>query len=259
MKRIHYLLLGLLVSLTIAAVSPGLPPTRIAPGANTTVVTNGINSFTISSSAGGAGAQLDGTNVFTGTNTFTQWSGEVRVRKLFSTNGLFLSEINTSRSTSGVFTSTNFSYTTGLSSNLFTVTLPALKTANSRVGIAHTTSKTNNIISSCFFDLTLGTNLVTTGGTTHNAASGKLFLSYTSTYGQEVFRNTNSFSVQICPIPPANIVGAPNPPLFYVPASYVDTSAAWSLSVNLICNASVGLNTNLFFDEIVIYEYWELP
>ena len=67
MKRIHDLLLGLLVSLTIAAVSPGLPPTRIAPGANTTVVTNGVNSFTISSSA----AQLDGTNVFTGTNRFT--------------------------------------------------------------------------------------------------------------------------------------------------------------------------------------------
>ena len=202
---------------------------------------------------------LNANQTFTGTNTFTQWSGEVRVRKLFSTNGLFLSEINTSRSTSGVFTSTNFSYTTGLSSNLFTVTLPALKTANSRVGIAHTTSKTNNIITSCFFDLTLGTNLVTTGGTTHSTTSGKFFLSYTSTYGQEVFRNTNSFSVQICPIPAANIVGTPNPPFFYVPASYVDTSAAWSLSVNLICNSSAGLNTNLFFDEIVIYEYWELP
>ena len=72
MKRIHYLLLGLLVSLTIAAVSPGLPPTRIAPGANTTVVTNGINSFTIASAGGGSGVQLTGTNVFTGTNTFSQ-------------------------------------------------------------------------------------------------------------------------------------------------------------------------------------------
>jgi hypothetical protein len=71
MKRIHYLLLGLLVSLTIAAVSPGLPPTRIAPGTNTTVVTNGVNSFTISSSAGASAAQLAGTNVFTGTNRFT--------------------------------------------------------------------------------------------------------------------------------------------------------------------------------------------
>jgi hypothetical protein len=72
MKRIHFLLLGLLVSLTIAAVSPSLPPTRIAPGANTTIVTNGVNSFTISSAAGGTGAQLAGTNLFSGTNTFSQ-------------------------------------------------------------------------------------------------------------------------------------------------------------------------------------------
>ena len=72
MKRIHYLLLGLLVSLTIAATGPGLPPTRIAPGANTTVVTNGINSFTIASAGGGSGAQLAGTNIFTGTNQFNE-------------------------------------------------------------------------------------------------------------------------------------------------------------------------------------------
>jgi hypothetical protein len=68
MKRLHFLLLGLLVSLTIAAVSPSLPPTRIIAGNSTVVVvTNGVNSFTISSSA----AQLAGTNVFTGTNRFT--------------------------------------------------------------------------------------------------------------------------------------------------------------------------------------------
>jgi len=53
MKRSHYLLLGLLVSLTIAATGPGLPPTRIAPGAGITVVTNGVNSFTLTSSGGG--------------------------------------------------------------------------------------------------------------------------------------------------------------------------------------------------------------
>ena len=53
MKRIHYLLLGLLVSLTIAAVSPGLPPTRIIAGNSTVVVvTNGVNSFTLTASGG---------------------------------------------------------------------------------------------------------------------------------------------------------------------------------------------------------------
>jgi hypothetical protein len=97
MKRIHYLLLGLLVSLTIAATGPGLPPTRIAPGANTTVVTNGVNSFTISSSAGGSGAQLDGTNVFTGTNTFTadvNYIGPVSIVPASGTGEFFITGTN---------------------------------------------------------------------------------------------------------------------------------------------------------------------
>jgi hypothetical protein len=50
MKRIHYLILGLLVSLCLAAVSPTLPPTRIAPGSGISVTTNGVNSFTLVSS-----------------------------------------------------------------------------------------------------------------------------------------------------------------------------------------------------------------
>lgn len=50
MKRIHYLLLGLLVSLTIAAVSPTVPPTRLTAGGNITIVTNSLNNFTLSGS-----------------------------------------------------------------------------------------------------------------------------------------------------------------------------------------------------------------
>ena len=72
MKRIHYLLLGLLVSLTIAAVSPGLPPTRIIAGNSTVVVvTNGINNFTLTAPSSTNVSLLNGTNVFTGTNRFT--------------------------------------------------------------------------------------------------------------------------------------------------------------------------------------------
>lgn len=52
MKRIHYLLLGLALSLTIAAVAPSLPPTRIIASTNITVVTNGVNNFTLSASGG---------------------------------------------------------------------------------------------------------------------------------------------------------------------------------------------------------------
>lgn len=72
MKRIHYLLLGLLVSLTIAATGPGLPPTRIIAGDSTVVVvTNGINNFTLTAPSSTNVSLLNGTNVFTGTNRFT--------------------------------------------------------------------------------------------------------------------------------------------------------------------------------------------
>ena len=72
MKRIHYLLLGLLVSLTIAATGPGLPPTRIIAGNSTVVVvTNGINNFTLTAPSSTNVSLLNGTNVFTGTNRFT--------------------------------------------------------------------------------------------------------------------------------------------------------------------------------------------
>jgi hypothetical protein len=70
MKRVHYLLLGLLVSLCLAAASPTLPPTRIAPGTGVTVVTNGVNSFTLSASGGGGDVYSASNNTFTGTNTF---------------------------------------------------------------------------------------------------------------------------------------------------------------------------------------------
>lgn len=53
MKRIHFLLLGLLVSLTIAAVSPTQPPTRLSGTGGIAIITNGVNSFTISGSGAG--------------------------------------------------------------------------------------------------------------------------------------------------------------------------------------------------------------
>lgn len=45
-------LVGFAAALCIAAVSPTLPPTRIIAGTGMTVVTNGVNNFTLSSSGG---------------------------------------------------------------------------------------------------------------------------------------------------------------------------------------------------------------
>lgn len=53
MKRIHYLLLGLALSLCLAAVAPTTPPTRLVASTGITIVTNGVNNFTLSASGGG--------------------------------------------------------------------------------------------------------------------------------------------------------------------------------------------------------------
>ena len=68
MKRIHFLLLGLLVSLTIAAVSPSLPPTRIIAGAGITVTTNGVNNFTIGGGGVPNGGSMTNVNIYVQTN-----------------------------------------------------------------------------------------------------------------------------------------------------------------------------------------------
>jgi hypothetical protein len=83
MKRIHYLLLGLLVSLTIAAVSPSLPPTRIIAGNSTiTVVTNGLNNYTLTASG-----MVGASNGFA-TNLSVYSSGTTnRPLRVFGTNG----------------------------------------------------------------------------------------------------------------------------------------------------------------------------
>ena len=141
MKRIHYLLLGLLVSLTIAATGPGLPPTRIAPGTNTTVVTNGVNSFTISSSAGGSGAQLDGTNVFTGTNTFAPESfyppNNIGMRLLWSSpTNIYLNSLAVSAAPTN---NGDYSLTTSIAA----VNLPALLGSNSAISVHFSLLRTN--------------------------------------------------------------------------------------------------------------------
>lgn len=72
MKKLHYFLLGAVVCLCLAAASPSLPPTRIAPGSNVTVTTNGVNNFTIAATGGVAdGGSLTNVNIYVQTNKGT--------------------------------------------------------------------------------------------------------------------------------------------------------------------------------------------
>ena len=164
MKRIHYLLLGLLVSLTIAAVSPGLPPTRIAPGANTTVVTNGVNSFTISSSVGAMDAQLDGTNVFTGTNTFPAASfypaNNIGMRVLWACpSNIFLPTL-TVNGTANATNNGDYVNTTSISIG----TIPPLLSSNSMIIMTGVFLRTNANTTAGSIYFYIGSNTNFTGG-----------------------------------------------------------------------------------------------
>jgi hypothetical protein len=261
MKRIHYLLLGLLVSLTIAAVSPGLPPTRIAPGANTTVVTNGINSFTISSSAGGSGAQLDGTNVFTGTNDFT---GELlksnypvyATRILLATNVGFFSTI-----VPVAVNYTSVAVSNGLKdcTMVFQLAIPALKT-NSVLGVSFVQLEcTNSNGGQLFYGFYGGTatNYITGlngTGTAGQVAQGSSFnRGFGGVTPTLIFANEGSFTNQYAlSLFPISTIGSG------MPAFKVDTSTnGWPLMMGVACQ-TVGVNFtnwNLVRIAVIAYEY----
>jgi hypothetical protein len=232
MKRIHYLLLGLLVSLTIAAAGPGLPPTRIAPGANTTVVTNGVNSFTISSSASGSGAQLNGTNVFTGTNTFAPAkffpANEIAIRRLWtSPTNIFLSSIAVSAGSA--FTNNgDFANCTYIAE----ATLPALMGSNSHVLLTFTYLRSNA-------NSTAGQLVVFAGSNTNyvgvNNAIFQATVGRTSALNIGALHNANSFTEQFG--------GASfQSQLILGPTNFTDTSAPFTLYLGA---QTVTSHTNL--------------
>jgi hypothetical protein len=241
MKRIHYLLLGLLVSLTIAAVSPGLPPTRIAPGANTTVVTNGINSFTISSSAGGAGAQLDGTNVFTGTNTFPAASfypaNSIGRRLLFTTN-IFIPTIAVVASDA----TNNGDYANV--TQLFKVTLPALLSSNSMVVLSVVSVRTNaNAVGAQIVNFVGSTTNFIGNGSAGSGGSGTAVGKTASSDTTVLLANWISFTNQI-----QGGSGA----LINTPTNFVDTSTSWDLMVGFY------VLTTAYTNHWATYSYYEI-
>ena len=98
MKRIHYLLLGLLVSLTIAAVSPTLPPTRLGAGSGIAITTNGVNSFTLASATG-----------MLGTNNLNPNQFEASTTNVNLKSGVLLTNVVVSSGTSSLLTVGNAS------------------------------------------------------------------------------------------------------------------------------------------------------
>jgi len=235
MKRIHYLLLGLLVSLTIAATGPGLPPTRIAPGANTIIVTNGVNSFTISSSAGGSGAQLAGTNVFTGTNTFPAAGlfkpNFISRRMLFITNSVFISSVITN----AVDQTNNGGYANG--SAVLIATMPPLLGSNSVVVFNYQIIRTNANTGTAFVEIYCGNQTNWTGSSTVGQTSiGKTL----NVGGVLVVKNANSMTNQV--LLPGIALNQ-----HMAPTNSFDSTASWSVYISAQTATSF---TNLWFETI---------
>jgi len=242
MKRIHYVLLGLLVSLTIAAVSPSLPPTRIAPGANTTVVTNGVNSFTISSSAAGSGAQLDGTNVFTGTNTFSVRPVIPGYRRILyqSPTNSFLQSV----AVIPVSVPTN-SGDFALVTPIFEITLPPLlsdKSVIHLVAIPNIRTNVNSVAGNLVFYVGTNTNcialfvgnLATSIGKSRSASDTLIMANGSST---EQHINLAGTGTVIATAYPSNYCG--------------DTSQPWKFYVGAYCTAAY---TNINYPTIILEE-----
>lgn len=263
MKRIHYLLLGLLVSLTIAATGPGLPPTRIAPGANTTVVTNGINSFTISSSAGGAGAQLDGTNVFTGTNTFTAWTS-ITTNTIFHLQQRLLYYTNFSQFQFYPYTNAGVSSASNAPSNYYFPVTDASILAVSRpsmigIQLGYRRKATSGVTEIAFANLWSGTNMLYSPFASANGGSrGAMFLATSG--GSSLFYTrdgTNLFYNQPNASATLFVAGGAGGTTNAVPVPLVNVSAPWLLSMGWGYNSATVTE-----DSPITLEYlavWEIP
>jgi hypothetical protein len=83
---------GFAAALCVAAVSPTLPPTRLAPGSGVTITTNGVNNFTIAATSGSSVTNLgNGSNTLLATNAVLYSSGGTNEPlRAFGTNGLGL-------------------------------------------------------------------------------------------------------------------------------------------------------------------------
>ena len=202
---------------------------------------------------------LNANQTFTGTNTF---SGSVvftgfRARILFKTNNVFIPILQAPTGTQATFTTTNYSYMGGgVSTNLFTLTLPALMSTNSRVGWMSIAERTNSIANNVFFDFVVGSNLCASSGQFLLTSAPRRIAQYQTPYGEEIFRNHSSaFTVQLMSAPSAALTTAQT--FFYEPASYVNTSAPWTLAVGALPNTdAVNTVTNIFLREFVILEQW---
>ena len=236
------------------------------------IVTTDANKGIISGTTTADLATLSANQTFTGTNTFSSAviatntgsifagngvgltnMGQFRFRILFKTNSLYTASIRSDGGTEGTFTATNY-VGASTSTNIMNLTLPALMSTNSKVGIMAIGERTNAIHSNVYMDFVVGSNLCFAAGVVSQTTAPRNYMGYINPFGIEIFRNYGSFTTQLIQVPSAALTTAQ--PQFYIPASYIDTTTNWNLSVGLMPNATVIPVTNIFIREFLLVEQW---
>ena len=210
-------------------------------------------------------ALLNGTNVFTGTNTFSGPLNAVKMRVLFTTNNVFITNIAAQSYgyAGGITIATNGSNywvnsTYLIPSNIFTCTLPALG-SREIVGFYCELEKTNTSPSVNFFGgVKIGTNRVYIN--TVLPSTGAAYTYYRATFSQAIpiaaFQNMGSTSVQMAS--GGNASGAIASPITtsFVNTSYVDTASPFEVSFEMGPQTPSGALSNILIKTFTFYA-WE--
>jgi hypothetical protein len=180
-------------------------------------------------------------NVFTGTNTFTASkffpANAIGVRKIFTTNNIFLSSVPAYTAT----TPTNAG-DSALITRVFKAAMPALLSTNSRIFFSWTVERTNVNAANC--------NLYWYAGANTNFVLGANNIVPTTASRNSVFnagvifQNYNSFGDQ-------TQGGQAASPFISGTANFADTSVAWDLHLALQTSTTA---TNILIRAISIFE-----
>lgn len=183
---------------------------------------------------------LNGTNAFTGPNTFAAASffpqNKIHERQLFATGGIYIDAVYTNASNSTL--TNNGGSSVGL--QIFQVTLPPLLSSNSLVVLDYSTANTNANASSAFGYVYIGaaTNFIydltfaTTAATRNHIVASALFSAWSQTqqFSRAGFTALNTA---------------------VTPVAFADTSTNWVMTFVISTPAS---HTNLMISRFTISE-----
>lgn len=196
------------------------------------------------------------TNIFGGNVMVTNFANFARTRVLFETNNFFIPNISSSSGpTTSTNTLTNMFMSGYTETNFLNVTVPALLSTNSSVGVFYELEYTNARPTVALGIVTiLGTNRVNIISAL--GSSGAAYSWFRTTGQPTIFANRGSHTVQLVS---SGTPGAANFLLgggssSFLDAAYVDTSQPFNMSFNVTPGGAHGAYTNNFVRKFRIIE-----